>query len=183
MRSSETRRHWRYMQANQTKKNAFTLIELLVVIAIIGILAAMLLPALNKARQRAYTAQCISNLKQWGLAISMYTDDYEGVYYVNSQNNAFDDVPAGFASPYLLYLSAGLGNKNERLRTMRLDPWVRRGFSQGDILSTPYHNYTMVTPIALFRGGFGGASTYKSISSGSYPSNPCKDSNGDWWPT
>ena len=57
------------------RKRGFTLFELLVVIAAISILAAMLLPAVAKAREKARSAQCVDNLRQWGMAYRMYADD------------------------------------------------------------------------------------------------------------
>ena len=61
-------------------KKRFTLIELLVVIAIIAILAAMLMPALQQARERSYASKCTSNLKQLGVAMFNYTQNYDDFY-------------------------------------------------------------------------------------------------------
>src|ERR1039458_1183278 len=79
----------------ERRRAGFTLIELLVVIAVIAILAALLLPALNRARTAAHNTVCRNNLRQYAVALAMYADDFG--YYppcdFNETNLANVDVP------------------------------------------------------------------------------------------
>ncbi len=112
------RRNFNAVQKSRKKAAAFSLIELLVVIAIISILAALLLPALATAKLRAQNAQCLSQLRQCGVAMNLYLSDYDEKFFWNSTNVSLYGMEwfiwAGRTNSNLSTGQGGIFNRTDR---------------------------------------------------------------------
>jgi prepilin-type N-terminal cleavage/methylation domain-containing protein len=129
----------------QHRRSAFTLIELLVVIAIIAILAAILFPVFAQAKQAAKKTQAISNFKQAGTAVAMYTGDYDGGYMLSNSGSIGgpgwgygppDTVPGQQMAAYI---------KNTQINIDPMDPWQseqQRLRDQATTMGADYNNLT-----------------------------------------
>lgn len=141
----------RHQLAKNRNSQCFTLIELLIVIAIIGILASMLLPALNKARNTALNIQCVSQMKQIGLSVTMYLGGSDSrfptVYDSSTKENwAKTMVDAKQLDPKMIVCPTNRNTEYDKLRTGKtfynweLIPYGMNWCLQGNVRVTRIQN-------------------------------------------
>jgi prepilin-type N-terminal cleavage/methylation domain-containing protein/prepilin-type processing-associated H-X9-DG protein len=156
----------------KAKQQAFTLIELLVVIAIISILASMLLPALGKAKEKAVTIYCNNNLRQLGLSMEMYADDYGERLPLSSTPIATPGL-GGWTSPIVPWMVA-LQPDYQNTNVLRCPAFSARYRQSGYNYFMGSRGFTILsgTPTSVILRAISTPSTYILSGDCNYPSDP-----------
>jgi prepilin-type N-terminal cleavage/methylation domain-containing protein len=162
-----------------TRKRGFTLVELLVVIAIIAILAAILFPVFARARENARRASCLSNLKQMGVGIMMYTQDYDEIYpEMNTNGRAWMYNIQPYVQNYNVFAcpssDQGYGGTTSYTFTQNGYAYIQAGNYGGNFLLMKVEgnvNYAPL-PVVNLASVISPAATYLVMDSGGYYADP-----------
>ena len=140
----------RPLTGSPKRRGGFTLTELLVLVGTGAVLTGLLAADLSQTRAKLLQQACAANLKHWGMAIDLYTQDYSGTYFYSLGSMNFDDSGTFPTTPYVRYF--GGGDPAKTIRSVRICPSVAAKMTQDALVSSPLHTYSMPIPTVSSHG-------------------------------